>query len=654
MPASSAVVLPALFPALFPALCRALCLGAFLLASAAAQATELRGVWVARDGLTSRSKIVQTLDQLAAANVNLVCVNVWSRGYTIHPSDVLFAACGVQQDPDYVGRDPLQEFVVEAHLRGIEVEAWFEYGFMFGWNGWYAGPTGIGPVLTANPTWIGRDVNGNTQVSDGGTGFFTWASHECPAVRQFLIDLGVEVADRYDVDGIQFDRCRYPSTSWGYDSWTTAAYQQATGQTAPTGNVNNAQWKRWRADRLIAWHTAFYNAVKARRPGLRVTDAPTVMPGAYDNFLQDWPQWVVTGSLDLVYPQVYRTTASSYVTTLDQQLAYLTTAQRQKVAPGIRAITGTPTNEVLAMVGADRARSLPGHVFWYAEGLYDDLPSLTAQYFQQPAAVPGRPANWRPIPTRRDDGDASTTSTPGFAVTGLPGAVNLLCRVAPATASANDKVTYSVPVPEAGLYALLVSTPGAAGYCPQAPHGVATASGPATIRANQAALRAGWTEVGTVWLNPGVAAVEVRALPGTQGIADGVALLRSRLRGGQVSAAGTGTAGSLGGTQIAALGRAGLGGALRLQASRTPPLTPLMLGLGFAPASVPLYGGTLYVVPDVVQFFVADTQGLAELPVAVPFSPALVGTMFWAQALASDATNPSGVSLSPGVAVVLQ
>ena len=164
----------------------------------------------------------------------------------------------------------------------------------------------------------------------------------------------------------------------------------------------------------------------------------------------------------------------------------------------------------------------------------------------------------------------------------------------------------------------------------------------------------GWTEVGTVWLNPGVAAVEVRALPGTQVIADGVALLRSRLRGGQVSAAGTGTAGSLGGTQIAALGRAGLGGALRLQASRTPPLTPLMLGLGFAPASVPLYGGTLYVVPDVVQFFVADTQGLAELPVAVPFSPALVGTMFWAQALASDATNPSGVSLSPGVAVVLQ
>jgi len=627
---------------------------AVLLASLRAQSTELRGVWVARDGLTSRSKIVQTLDQLAAANVNLVCVNVWSRGYTIHPSDVLFAACGVQQDPDYVGRDPLQEFVIEAHLRGIEVEAWFEYGFMFGWSGWYAGPTGIGPVLTANPTWIGRDVNGNTQVSDGGTGYFTWASHECPAARQFLIDLCVEVADRYDVDGVQFDRCRYPSTSWGYDSWTTAAYQQATGQTAPTSNVNNAQWKRWRADRLIAWHTAFYNAVKARRPGLRITDAPTVMPGAYDNFLQDWPQWVVTGSLDLVYPQVYRTTASSYVTTLDQQLAYLTTAQRQKVAPGIRAITGTPTNEVLAMVAADRARNLPGHVFWYAEGLYDDLPSLTAQYFAQPAAVPGRPANWRPIPTRRDDGDPTTTTTTGFALAGLPGSVNLLCRVAPATAAASDKVTYAVPVPEAGLYTLLVSTPGAPGYCPQAPHGIATPSGPATVRTNQAALRAGWTEVGMVWLNAGVVPVEVRALPGTQVIADGVTLMRSRLRGGQASAVGSGTVGALGGVQLAKLGRAGLGGTIRLQASRTAPLTPTLIGVGFTPTALPLFGGTLYVVPDLVQFFVSDTQGFAELPIAVPFVPPLVGTQLWAQALANDATNPNGVTLSPGIALVLQ
>ena len=91
------------------------------LATTLAAQVEMRGVWVARDGLTSRAKIQSTLDQLVAANCNCVCVNVWSRGYTIHPSSVLAAACGVTQDPDpsYVGRDPLAEFVFEAHRRGI-------------------------------------------------------------------------------------------------------------------------------------------------------------------------------------------------------------------------------------------------------------------------------------------------------------------------------------------------------------------------------------------------------------------------------------------------------------------------------------------------------------------------------------------------------
>ena len=632
---------------------RSLLAAVLFLASLCAQSPEVRGVWVARDGLTSRSKIVQTLDQLAAANVNLVCVNVWSRGHTIHPSDVLFAACGVRQDPDYVGRDPLQEFVVEAHLRGIEVEAWFEYGFIFGWSNWYAGPTGVGPVLTANPTWIGRDINGNTQSSTGVGGYWTWASHECPAVRQFLIDLCVEVADRYDVDGVQFDRCRYPSTSWGYDPWTTSAYQQATGQTAPT-NPDNTQWKRWRADRLIAWHADFYNAVKARRPGLRVTDAPITMPSAYDNFLQDWPQWIATGSLDLVYPQVYTNTASGFVTTLDHQLTYLTVAQRQKVAPGVRAISGSPTAEVLGMVAADRARNLAGHVFWYAEGIYDDLPALTAQYFQQPALLPGRSALWRPAPTRRDDGDPTTTSTPGFVATSVPGSLNLVCRVAAATASAADKVSYSVPVPETGLYSLLVSTPGASGFSAQAPHVVATSSGQVNVRTNQSTLRAGWTEVGTVWVDAGVVPVEVRALPGSQVLADGVTLMRSRLRGGPSSSVGSGSVGGAGGVRLAVHGRAGLGGTIRLQAASAGPLTPTLIGVGFTPTAVPLFGGTLYVVPEAVQFLVSDLQGIAELAIPVPFATSLVGAQLRVQALADDPSHPDGVTLSLGVAVVLQ
>ncbi|MBL8755997.1 MAG: family 10 glycosylhydrolase [Planctomycetes bacterium] len=619
----------------------------FLLATASiAQAPELRAVWVARDGLGSRTQIVQTLDQLAAANCNCVCVNVWSRGFTIHPSQVLFAACGQSQDPSYVGRDPLAEFVLEAHRRGIEVEAWFEYGFMFGWNGWHPGPTGVGPVLTANPSWIGYDDTGNSQVSDGGGGFFTWASHEHPAVRQFLLDLAVEVARNYDVDGIQFDRVRYPSTSFGYDAATVAAYQAATGQAPPT-NVNATAWKAWRASRLVSFHQDLYNAVKAERPTLRVTDAPTVMPGAYDTYLQDWPAWLTGGSLDLVYPQVYRTTVSQYTTTLDQQLTYVPQALRAKVAPGIRAITGTSPTSVLGMVAANRARNLPGHVFWYAAEIGDDLPGLVANYFQQPVAVPQQPAGWRPPSVQKEENDATTQATAAFVLTIPSGASGGLARIASSAATGSDKVVYTLPVSDTGLHSLLAYVPGGPGYSSSAPYVVATATGPVTVRVDQSATGASWRELATVWLTAGTTTVEVRAVPGQVVLADAVGLLRSRWPSGPFGSMGAGTSGTNGGLRLAEFGRAGRGGVVRYQASQAIVGAPTLVGVGLASTFVPLFGGTLYLLPDAVFGGVADGFGLFDAAVAIPPLPGLLGVVLYAQGLSFDPLGVDGVSLSP-------
>lgn len=632
---------------------RAVAMLAGMLGTLVAQGPEVRGVWVARDGLTSRAKIESTLDQLVAANCNVVCVNVWSRGYTIHPSDVLLAACGQRQDPSFVGRDPLAEFVFEAHRRGVEVEAWFEYGFMFGWSGWYAGPSGIGPVLTANPSWIARDNAGNSQVSDGGTGFFTWASHEHPAVRQFLIDLATELVDRYDVDGVQFDRVRYPSTSFGYDPATSAAYQAATGQLPPT-NVNSASWKRWRADRLTAFHSDLYAAVHAHRSTVRLTDAPTVMPGAYDTYLQDWPDWLVAGSLDLVYPQVYRTTTASYITTLDQQLAAVRTQDRGKIAPGIRAISGTPTAEVLGMVAADRARNLPGHVFWYAEGLYDDLPALHASYFQTAVAVPFQPAGFRPLPVVREENDPSTTVTAGFLPSTMAAASGGAARVSLPSSLATDRVTFSLPVSTAGLWSVLMHVPAGAGLSPAAPHTVVHQGGVQVERIDQGnVLNLGFVDLGTFWLASGTATVTVNAVPGQSVVADAAMLLRSRFDSGAMATVGLGTPGSAGGLRLSMSGRASLAGELQVQANQLPAVAPLVWLLGFQPQAVPLFGGQLLVVPVSSTFALADSLGTASTTLALPFVPSLHGLSLYAQALALDGGAQGGVGLSPAAFTIL-
>ena len=621
-----------------------------------AQTPELRGTWVARDGLTSRAKIISTLDALQAANCNLVCVDVWTRGYTIHPSDVLFAACGVRQDPDpaYVGRDPLAEFVFEAHRRGIEVEAWFEYGFMFGWSGWYAGPTGVGPVLTANPSWIARDNTGNSQVGTGVGGYWTWAIHEHPAVRQFLIDLCVEVANKYDVDGIQLDRVRYPSTSFGYDATTSAAYQAATGNPPPT-NVNNAAWMRWRADGLNAFHLTLYNAIKAVRSTLRVSDAPTSWPGAYNNFMQDWPQWVIAGSIDLVYPQLYTTTASSFTNSLNVQLNTLPLALRSRVAPGIRTSSGTSTTEVLGMVAADRARNLPGHVFWYAEDLYDDLPALTTNYFQTAAPMPLRPANWRPPSVEREENDPSTTSTAGFTTLPLPAASGGQVRLSQGAATASDKVTYTFPVSETGLWSVIAYVPSLFGMSATAPHTIAHAGGTAVLAIDESqAATTGWRELGTFWFTQGTATLEVNALPGQSVLADRYGLLRSRLPSGPMLAVGFGTAGALGGLRSSMHGRAGLGGTVVVQGNRMPPGMPVVLGLALQGTSIPLFGGTLYVLPLATFGGFANAVGAFATTVTLPVTPSLLGATLWAQGLALDAAGQDGVSLSAAATTTVQ
>jgi uncharacterized lipoprotein YddW (UPF0748 family) len=632
---------------------RAAVLAVGLVATVTSQMPEVRGVWVARDGLVSRAKIESTLDQLAAANCNVVCVNVWSRGFTIHPSDVLFAACGQRQDPSFVGRDPLAEFVFEAHRRGIEVEAWFEYGFMFGWSGWYAGPSGTGPVLSANPSWIARDNTGNAQVSDGGTGYFTWASHEHPAVRQFLIALATELVDRYDVDGVQFDRVRYPSTSFGYDATTTAAYQAATGQ-LPPANVNNSQWKRWRADRLTAFHSDLYAAVHAHRATVRVTDAPTVMPGAYDTYLQDWPGWLIAGSLDLVYPQVYRTTTASYITTLDQQLAAVRTQDRARIAPGIRAIAGTPTADVLGMVAADRVRNLPGHVFWYAEGLYDDLSSLQANYFQTAVAVPFQLAGFRPLPVVREENDPSTTVSAGFLPSTMAAASGGTARLSLPSSLASDHVQFVLPVSQTGLWSVFVHVPAGPGLSPVAPHTIVHQGGVQVARIDQGNVaRLGYVDLGTYWLTLGTTTVTVSAVPGQSVVADAVMLLRSRFDSGAMSTVGVGTPGSAGGMRLSMRGHASLAGALQLQANQLPVGAPLAWVLGFQSQAAPLFGGQLLVVPLSSAFALADSFGAASTTLELPFVAGLHGLSLYAQALALDAGAQGGVGLSPAAFTIL-
>jgi uncharacterized lipoprotein YddW (UPF0748 family) len=366
---------------------------------------EIRAVWLDRSSLVTREEIRSTLEQLALANFNLVLVNVWSRGYPLWPSNVYAKETSLSIDPGFLGRDPLAELIEESARFGLVVMPWFEYGFIGGYSGYYPGVAGQGPLFDRHPEWLARTRAGLTGFTAPG-GLFYWMSQTNPEVRQFLIRLVEEVAQSYQIVGIQFDRARYPQLDCGYDEHTLTLYRQMSGQKG-LPEPGDPQWMRWRADQINLFILELRQRVRGVSARHLVSNAPIVYPYSYVNFLQEYPVWIAQGGVDLVMPQIYRRDSVQFEAELNRQLA--TVASLDGVVPGIDS-TNPTVDELIRMVEIVRSRRLPGVALWYYRSLLNKgaLQALRQTVFSQkatlPTILPGRslPASMNRLP--RPDG----------------------------------------------------------------------------------------------------------------------------------------------------------------------------------------------------------------------------------------------------------
>ena len=357
--------------------------------------TEVRAVWIDRSSLVSRLEIRSTVEQLAAANFNLVLVNVWSRGYPLWPSRVFEKETGLLTDPGFVGRDPLAEVIEEAGRVGLLVMPWFEYGFIGGYSGYFPGVGGRGPIFDRHPEWLAQTRAGQRGFSAPG-GLFYWMVQTRPDVQEFLLRLVEEVALSYQVVGIQFDRLRYPQLDCGYDDHTVSLYRQENNGTAPPDNPADPGWMKWRADGLNRFASTLHQRVRAASGRLLVSNAPIVFPYSYVNFVQEYPVWVATGAVDFIVPQIYRRDSQQFEAELVRQLAAVPTLTG--FVPGIDS-TNPTVDELIRMITAARSRRLPGVAIWYYRALLDKgaLPALRGSVFNQPARLPWGVGDPRPL-----------------------------------------------------------------------------------------------------------------------------------------------------------------------------------------------------------------------------------------------------------------
>lgn len=336
----------------------------------------LRGVWItttASTALSSKENIKQTVANCKIAGINNLFVVVYNNARTTYPSQVMQNLLGVSILETFSGRDPLKEIIDEGHAAGLKVHAWFEYGFAssYGQNG--------GAIIKAKPNWAAKDING-ALVSKNN---FEWLNAFDPEVQMFLMNLMKEVTTNYDVDGIQGDD-RLPAlpSTGGYDDYTISLYKAGHGGANPPTTSTEVNWVKWRAGLLNNYMKKINKELKAIKPKLIVSMAPSIYPFSLNEYLQDWPTWVDSGWVDLILPQVYRYDINAYTATLSQQKVYLKN-NTSICYPGVLLKSGTYSPDDLfltQMLQQNRSQGFKGESFFFYEGLKDKLSFFQNQY----------------------------------------------------------------------------------------------------------------------------------------------------------------------------------------------------------------------------------------------------------------------------------
>jgi len=332
-----------------------------------------RGVWITNtdsEVLSSKQSIAKAMDFLAETGFNVIFPVVWSKAFTLYPSQIMGSRFDVEIDPRYIGRNPLAEVIDEAHQVGIKVIPWFEYGFASSYN------LNGGHLLTKKTEWAARDRTGNLLNKNG----FEWMNALDSQVQEFLLSLVLEVVKNYEVDGIQGDD-RLPALpcEGGYDPLTIERYRR-TFNRQPPQNPKDRQWLQWRADILSEFLAHLYQEVKAIHSNLLVSMAPNIYDWGLKEYLQDSQTWLKRGLVDLIHPQIYRRDFESYRRIVDRLVTeQFTPEQLPKLAPGILLKLGSyriSPEYLLQALEYNRFRGIQGEVFFFYEGLREDNDAL--------------------------------------------------------------------------------------------------------------------------------------------------------------------------------------------------------------------------------------------------------------------------------------
>jgi len=245
---------------------------------------EYRAAYLSLTGadLTDESELVDRLDGLAAAHLNVVFVQARHDGLAYYDSPLEPPAPGLAVEGGGVRWDPLARAVALGHERGMQVHAWLELLPV-----WSAAPDAPAPP-GSHLLWSGAERLGEDWRQVGTFQGRILASPTSIAVQAYLASLCADLAKRYGVDGLHL----------------SGLVVTGVDEAAADGS-------------LTALLTEVATQARAARPGLALTIATEAVPAAEagepaDTYsLSPAGAWRVAGLADAVVVRLDADSAGS-------------------------------------------------------------------------------------------------------------------------------------------------------------------------------------------------------------------------------------------------------------------------------------------------------------------------------------------------------
>ena len=244
--------------------------------------------------------------ELADAGFNMIVPNMLWAGRAHYASDVLPRSKTYQEFGDQI-----EQCVAACKKHGIEVHVW---KVNFNLSG---APKEFVEMLR-------RENRLQVFVGDERR---DWLCPSHPENQKLELDSMLEVAQKYDVDGLHFDYIRYPGTQGCYCDGCRGRFEKATGQKAPnwpqdvySGGLRDA-YRDWRCTNITRLVEAVHREAKKIKPKIDISAAVFgSYPDCKSSVGQDWVKWVHAGYLDFICPMDYTGSDLTFTNLVSTQL----------------------------------------------------------------------------------------------------------------------------------------------------------------------------------------------------------------------------------------------------------------------------------------------------------------------------------------------